>query len=427
VIRRPTLAWGARLALGFVLVIAVPAGARADASRSGEAPLTPLPAETVRSLAPWLAVGGLILMESEPKGRLRQVGLFSIVNAPAATVFEVLAHPEHFIKMIPSMVRSEVVRREGKTLDVAWELEIPFQNPAGVNRYLDERPAAIRYYPISGTVPYAAWRWECYPRGPGRTIVAHYTTADVRQVSWIVRRFLAAWPTFEHGAVASTAIVFVKAVAEFAEARHAGREPRRPRYQPGVRRAVRSLVSGERKMDPSSLAPLLKRGLVALVEFDDKVQLQQASILANVAAPPEQLMQVLTGVESLPEFVPTTAKVVVRRRAPGLIEYQHWMTMPLIELEMHMQMRHSANRVALRALPSGDLSTQSSGWEVLPGGAPDTGVLLYYLSYDPGEIAWFVKKLLQREPHFVPGLALATGLVTVRAIADRASGQPATR
>lgn len=405
------------------------AGAHAAGERSGEAPLTTLPAAAIKAAQPWLEHGDLIVLESDDAGRLRQVGLLSVVEAPAGVVMDVLAHPESFPEMIPSMVRSEVVQRDGRTLDVAWELEIPFQNPEGVNRYLDERPAAIRYYPVSGSVPYAAWRWECHPLGPQRSVLVHYTTADVRQISWIVRRFLSAWPTFEHGAVSSTAIVFVKAVAEFAEARHAGRPPVRPRYRPGRKHTVRSLVSGERTLDVTQIAPLLARGLVALAEFDEQAQLEQASILATVAAPPEQVLQVITGVESLPEFVPTTAKVVVRRRQGDLLEYQHWMKMPLVELEMHMQMRRTGQRVALRALPSGDLSTQSSGWEVLPGAAAGTSTVLYYLSYDPGEIAWFVKKLLQREPHFVPGLALATGLVTARAIADRAAGtsKPASR
>lgn len=390
--------------------------------RRGEAPLSPLPRAALEGLDPWLELGDLVLLESRPDGSLKQVSIIGAARAPASLVFEVLNRPEDYSKMIPSMVRSEVVFREGRVSRVAWELEIPFTNPEGVNQYIDDSPRSVRYYPISGSVPYAAWRWEALVRGEGSCIIVHQTTADLRQISWIVRRFLDAWPTFEHGAVASTAIVFLRAVSSRAEELHRGSSQPRPGYTPSRKVRIRSLRAGSRQPDPAALSALLDRGLVALVEYSDQGEFQQCSIISRVAASPEKVRELLADPAAQPDFVPTVTAVKIRRDGGDWVEYHQWLEMPLIDLKLHVLMKRGQRRFMLRSLPDGHLPLSNSGWEILPGPAPGSSLLLYYLYSDPGEISWFVRKLLEKEPAFNPGLNLATGLVYTRAIVDHMEG-----
>jgi len=415
--RRPSLLPSAALA---VLCWCSLLPGSASAGRQGEAPLRPLELSQVPALASLLAEGDLVVLESDPQGRLQQIDVLARVEAPAAAVMEILSRPEDFPKLVPSMIRGEILRQEGTVKDVGWELEIPFKNPEGVNRFHDERPNQVRYYPTSGTVPWAAWRWQAVPLGPSACIVVHQTTADVREVSWVVAQFLDAWPTFEHGAVASTAIVFVRAVVAEAEARQRGAAAQRPLYAPGRRSRLRSLVSGGRHLDLKPLAPLLDRGLVALVELGERGQLEQTTIVARLDAAPERLMPTLSDVSQLASFVPSIAATQILSQKAGRTDYYQWLEMPLVKLKMHVQMNTAPRRIAIRALPDGALPSSLSGWELLPGPTAQSSLGLYYLHFDAGEIGWFVKKLLQREPYFQPGLNLATGLVLVRAVQERA-------
>ncbi len=410
---------------GWVAWFLLLAASQAIAGPKGEAPLRPLPRDVLPSLEPWLERGDLVLMESKPDGTLAQVGLFGLVRAKPSTVFEVLSHPEAYPAMIPSMVRSEIVARHGDVEDVAWEIEIPFKNPEGVNRYEIAAPDHVKYYPISGSVPYGAWLWHVVPLPGGRSIVAHYCTADLGAISWIVRKFLAAWPTFEHGAVATTGIVYLRAVARRAEELERGVTFPKIRYRPGRRPSLMSLVSHKAPLSVEPLGPLLQRGVAALVQYTRDGSLEQVSIIARIHAGPDRVADILWKVEEYPEFIPSISELEVLERSPDVIRYDQHMTMPLVDLEMHLKLKRQGTRFMRISLPGGELPSSMAGWELLPGGPTGTTTSFYYMYYDPGEIAWFVKKLLQREPSFFPGLNLATGLVLVRSVQDRAEGRPA--
>lgn len=389
------------------------------AAAAREAPLSPLPVESLPALAPWLARGDLLLLESRPDGSLGQVSVIARVRAPAATVLEVLAHPEEFPELVPSMARGEVLSRKGNVSEVAWEIDIPFKNPAGVVRYFDERPRGIRYYPISGSIPSGSWDWRALPLDAGSSIVLHTTYADTREISWIVRRFMKAWPTFEHGAVAATAIVFFKAVAGKAEELHTGSKALRPAYTPGRAGKLHQLTVGPRSLDPAELQPLLQRGMVAFAEYSAKQQLEQISILQRVAATPREVYALVANPAGYPRFIPSVTAVQLLLDEPDRCEYEQSMEMPLVKLQLRLRMRRDGNSVALRAA-GGDLPSSVSGWDLLADGQPGSSLAIYYNYLDPGEISWFVRKLLVKEPTFHVGLNLAMSTVLVRAIADRA-------
>ncbi|MBM4321318.1 MAG: hypothetical protein FJ125_15575 [Deltaproteobacteria bacterium] len=398
-------------------------------TQAREAQLRPLPLQTLPALGPWLDRGDLVLLESNPDGSLSQVSVIARVRAPAGTVLDVLAHPEDFPTMVPSMVRSEVRSRNGRQREVAWEIEIPFKNPAGVNRYIDDRPRAIRYWPLEGSIPSGSWEWRAFPQDAGSCILVHTTYADTREISWIVRRFLAAWPTFEHGAVAATAIVFFKAVAGRAEEIRSGTKHPPPSYTPGRVGSIRPITEGEGRLDPTPLAPLLQQGMVALIEYTERHQLRQISILQRMAAGPGQVYGLVANPAGYPTFIPSVSSVQVLIDFPDRCEYRQWMEMPLIKLQMQLRMRRDGSRVVQRA-EGGDLPSSMSGWDMLPDGQAGSSLAIYYNYLDPGEISWFVKKLLVKEPVFHIGLNLALSTVLVRAIADRAKtlagGGPAT-
>src|SRR5689334_3171436 len=70
--------------------------ARAGAAHRQPMPLQQLPPDKVRGLAPLLRTSDLALLESDPKGELRQITTITLAAARPETVREVLIHPEHY-------------------------------------------------------------------------------------------------------------------------------------------------------------------------------------------------------------------------------------------------------------------------------------------------------------------------------------------
>jgi len=416
-----------RRTLGGALILALCGLATTTPALAAEAPLTPLPPEALAGAGPWLARGDLLVLESGADGALRQVSLISRVEAAAPTVLEVLAHPEEFPSYIPSMVRCDVTSRQGHESLVAWELEIPFKNPSGVNRYLDERPRTIRHYPLSGSIPAGAWRFDAFPIGDQASLLVLTTYAATREISWAVSKFLDAWPTFEHGAVAATAIVLFKAVASRAVEQRTGKPAARPRYLPGRTGLLNPLLAGGSTPGVAGLAPLLARGTVALVESTPDGGLGQVSLLHRLPGSAQQARDLVANPGGYPDWIPSVTATQVTRTGEGGTEFTQWMELPMLKLRTQLRLLRQGERLLLRAV-GGDLPSSTTHWDFLPEDGGKSSLLVLSHVSDPGEIAWFVRKLLQKEPRFAAGLNLATNLVLIRGLERRlAAPQPPSR
>src|SRR5438128_1683173 len=98
-------------------------------------PLETLPPAEIKRLEPLAARGELALIESKPNGRLRQVTIYTIANAPPDQVFYVLSHPAEYPDFVANVVKSQPT---GHTADgglfYEWELEVPLVNLKGTSK-----------------------------------------------------------------------------------------------------------------------------------------------------------------------------------------------------------------------------------------------------------------------------------------------------
>src|SRR5437867_482828 len=106
-------------------------------------PLQTLSPGEIRRLEPLAARGELALIESHPNGRLKQVTIYAVANAPPDKVFYVLSHPAEYPDFVANVVRAQTTGQTAHGgLFYEWELEVPLVNLKGLSRMTYGLPPA---------------------------------------------------------------------------------------------------------------------------------------------------------------------------------------------------------------------------------------------------------------------------------------------
>jgi ribosome-associated toxin RatA of RatAB toxin-antitoxin module len=171
-------------------------------------------------LVPMLKEGEFSLVESYRSGRLRQVTVVCLVEAPPRKVWEVVTDYNHYLDFFPNLVGLEIVRWSGDDIVLDYELEVPGPNMEYTlhHHHVPTSRIDIGLADDEGDIQTGAWRWEFVPHAGGtQTIVVYTLYTDVREASWFIRQALKASPSLEHGLNVATGLVTVRAVKKRAE------------------------------------------------------------------------------------------------------------------------------------------------------------------------------------------------------------------
>jgi ribosome-associated toxin RatA of RatAB toxin-antitoxin module len=382
--------------------------------------LTLLPPDVLGRLTPFLERGELSLIESKKDGSLRQITMMTVVDAPPAAVYSVVATPDRYPEFVPNMSKSRVTRRGRGVALVDWELEVPLNNLEGTNIYRFGQDY-IDIEAVSGDLPEGHWRWEIHPTPGGRSVVVVYVYTDVRRASWIMRQLVKRHRSAEHASVLSAATVFMKSLKLRAE-KLVGRG-RGLRPDPRGRRVVElhGLLDPAARLDMRALDPLLARGTVALVESLPDGRLQQASIFAYVYTGRDRVFSVAADPGRYREFMSSVKESRVLKNEGRSIVYQLEVEVPLLNLNFTARATQTAPYSLRSRSIGGDLEDARFGWD-MEAVRPDRTLVLYYVNSDARRTSWLLRRMIQREPYYEHGFNVATGLVTVRAVRARAEG-----
>jgi ribosome-associated toxin RatA of RatAB toxin-antitoxin module len=182
----------------------------------------PITAAQLQALKPLLESGELSLVQSDSGGRLKQVCVAGLVEAPADIVWEVLTDYAAYTRIFKNLADLKVLKSEPQEAVLAYELEVPGSNLKYRlrHRYLERRAIEITLADQQGDLKTGRWRWDLFPLpGGGETILTYTLYTDVRESSWILRQALKTTPSLEHGLNVATGMVTLQAVKREAEAR----------------------------------------------------------------------------------------------------------------------------------------------------------------------------------------------------------------
>jgi len=189
---------------------------RTRGRRSG--PLKPLSASDMKSIAPLLDRGAVVLSKSVGRGRLDQVSVVEKVRAPSAKFLVAAATPELYPKMIKAITDVNVLRRSESDLEFSWTLGFSIFGLTSRNR-LSFAPDGVLVDGLDGNLAGAKWRWQIADSTATGCIVAYHGWADIPRSAFILEKSMKREPYLEHGFMAGSNLVMLRALRRAVEGR----------------------------------------------------------------------------------------------------------------------------------------------------------------------------------------------------------------
>jgi len=383
----------------LVVLAATPAVAVA-----GSVPLQPLPEAKLAALAPTLRHGEVALIESEPGGRMKQVTIIALAAAPVELVRQVVSTPEKWPDFVANVSRSRVTRYPDGSLDYDFELNLSLVS-LQTNYHMTPQPDGGLEVHDNDPSDHSCQLWRFYPV-PGGTIIVQYGYSHLLHANKFLRNVIDAAPPSEHGLALAAQLAYVRAMKLRAE-----------------RLAPPGSVS---PADLSARGPgfgfLLERGRVAVVRSQPDGKLADISILDQVGAPAERVLQVIGAPGDYAGFMDGVRRSVVRSVEGTDTVYELRQDLSAVHLESRFHMRRGTGAVDVVG-ESGDQRALHVRWDVTARGDARS-LLVYRANQDLASASPLLLGLLFRlAPFFEPGIAVAIGLIYEVGVRARAEGK----
>ncbi len=179
-------------------------------------PLKALSEKDLKAVEPLLSRGTVVLTDSVRKGRLSQATVIEQVNAPGPKFLLAAATPGYYPKMIKSISDVTVHTQTDKAVEFSWTFGFSIFGLTSRNR-LTYAPDGVIIEGLDGNFPGALWRWQVADRGPNKCIVAYHGWANIAKTGYILEKSMKREPYLEHGFLAGSNMVMLRAIRRVVE------------------------------------------------------------------------------------------------------------------------------------------------------------------------------------------------------------------
>ncbi|MCB9600626.1 MAG: SRPBCC family protein [Sandaracinus sp.] len=400
-------------ALASALIVALSATAQAqrEPPPADDAPLAGLTRADLEALAPELDRGPVLHAIFRPDNReIPEIAFATRVNAPAARVAEIVASPQHYPEFMPALDEIAVESRQGTQIAYRWKWQIALFTLTGRNTMTVFPGNPTRGYRVEvrstgGDMGRGRISFRITPDGPERCTLVVAMRLDMRDANYLAEQLSSGGITVQR----SINVVMASVMALGTKTRA---ETERPVAHPLPELARPAF-------EPARLRSLLERGDLVFLELDGD-RLARVSVAGRMGTGLERTRAVMNDPEEFGRSLVfgSTARIVERDEASVVFEWG--IPMPLVGIEGRMRLRPGSGEVAVDGV-SGSL--RSGQWRfdthVEPTGE---AVVFGWARFDPGEASRLVRRLIADDTSFSHGLAVATQVMIVRSLRQRALG-----
>jgi hypothetical protein len=170
----------------------------------------------LKALAPLIARGQVVLVDSNPRGKMRQVTVIENVRAPFAKVLGAVSTPSNYSKFIRAITDVTVQSAAPKEIFFSWTLGFSVFSITSKNR-MASVDQGVTIEGLEGDLAGATWRWQIIPTTPDNTVVAYHGFADVKKAAYILEKTVQREPYLEHGLMAGSNMVMLRAMKRAVE------------------------------------------------------------------------------------------------------------------------------------------------------------------------------------------------------------------
>ncbi|MCK9460139.1 MAG: hypothetical protein M0R80_10915 [Proteobacteria bacterium] len=165
----------------------------------------------LKAVAPLLARGQVVLVDSNGKGKLRQVTTIENVRAPYGQVLDIVSTPKNYSKTIRAFSDITVHDAAPREISFSWTLGFSVFSITSKNR-MTTADQGVTIEGLDGDLAGSTWRWQIVPTGPETTTVAYHGFADVKKAAVILEKTVQREPYLEHGLMAGSNMVMLRAM-----------------------------------------------------------------------------------------------------------------------------------------------------------------------------------------------------------------------
>jgi len=170
----------------------------------------------LKALAPLIARGQVILVDSNGRGKLRQVTAIENVHAPFGKVLDAVSTPKNYSKAIRAFSDIQVHSATPKEIFFSWTLGFSVFSITSRNR-MATVDQGVTIEGLDGDLAGSTWRWQIIPTDQDNTIVAYHGFADVKKAAVILAKTVQREPYLEHGLMAGSNMVMLRAMKRAVE------------------------------------------------------------------------------------------------------------------------------------------------------------------------------------------------------------------
>lgn len=387
-------------------------GPAAPTPRPDGAPVRLLQAPTgavLAALRPLLSRGPAFIVRDADAGPDARITLVTLANVAAGRVHQVITSPAEYPTFMPILRSVEILSQHAARTAFRFEVAAPLFN---VHALCEMRETSERRVDVvvtqSETGPGGS-RWDLFPDGDVRSVVALTTWGDPSEGHWLLRQVARRSPSAIAGMNIATDTVLALGAVRRAEIL-GGR-------QVSTRPATGSVAPGElAPPPPGDWVGLAHEGTVLSLLLTEEGAVRQVTVAAWTPAEPAAVMTRLRDVASYTRVWGSMREVEVLPRGAGdpegSVRFRSVVENPLSRLEGEQRARFGDN-VAWHEGLSGDYVDATHRWDVVADPRGGSVVMLTGGS-DYNRAGWITRRLMERDPWLMAGFAGSWKIVWLR-------------
>jgi ribosome-associated toxin RatA of RatAB toxin-antitoxin module len=163
-----------------------------------------------------------------------------------------------------------------------------------------------------------------------------------------------------------------------------------------------------------SLAPLLARGMVVLVDENRGGRLRQVTAVESLAAPAARVLAAVSNPEIYPAMVKAVSDVKIESKTEEATEFSWTLGFSVFSLSSRNRMTRTPDGVAIEGL-DGNFAGARWRWQ-LAGADGGRTIVAYHGFVNIDATTYILKMSLRREPYLEHGIMTGSDMVMLRAI-----------
>jgi hypothetical protein len=168
------------------------------------------PALDPKTVLPLLMRGDLVMLDMSGD-QLNQLAVFGLIHRKRSLVREVMLDANQFGSSLLPGSGATVVSREGPVTTFDWDIDLPLIGVSGRMKLRDTDPI-VAVDAIAGALEGGRWHFEVRELDKNATMISGWSSFDVKNSTWFVRKLADADPYLGHGMSAASQVMLVRAL-----------------------------------------------------------------------------------------------------------------------------------------------------------------------------------------------------------------------